>query len=235
MDARSENTLSMFFTTDVKLKDNAALFANIPALANAVARFRGLLTNLKGLVVAQRVSTKGATADKRSALIEMVEAAVAVAGAVAAYASETNNGVLLQKVEVSDSGLRRTRDTEVSAVCQGIHDVATANLAHLADYGVDADVLTDLQGKVGMYDGNISLPTSTKGDKKAAGQALKVTLATTRKVLEGSIDKQMLRFRLSQPDFYNQYRAARVIIDSPGGHKSKNGNGNGNGHTPPQP
>jgi pyridoxine/pyridoxamine 5'-phosphate oxidase len=72
---------------------------------------------------------------------------------------------------------------------------------------------------------------SAKGSKKSAGQSLKSTIVSTRRVLEDSVDKQMLKFRQSQPDFFQSYQAARVTVDNPGGHKSKNGNGN---VTPPQ-
>lgn len=233
MDARSENTLSMFFTTNVALTDNAVLWSDKPAFVRAVTRFREGVTALNGLVQERNASTKPVTADKRAALDALVFRTLTVAGELVAYAAEEDDRELLLQASVTESRLRRTRDTELAASCRGIHQLAQVHLADLVDFEVDAAVLADLLAKIESYEGKIGRPTVAKGNKKAAGQSLKEVVAATRAVLQSSVDKQMLKFRQSQPEFYHRYQASRVIVDSPGGHKHKNGNGNGNGNGSP--
>ena len=45
----------------------------------------------------------------------------------------------------------------------------------------------------------------------------------TNELLKEDLDRLVKMYRMSHPDFYNQYRAARIIHDIGGGHSSKNG------------
>jgi hypothetical protein len=170
---------------------------------------------------------------KRTARESMIVTALEVAGCVFAYAFDQGNADLQAKVNYSETDLLRIRDGEIGPVCQGIHDEAGKIVASLGDYGVDAPLLTDLQDKITAYGGNAGKPRSATGTKKAATTSLDAEIVSTRQVLEAKIDKLAAKFKVSQPDFFNEYTAARVIVDQPGGHKGKNGNGNGK--TPPTP
>jgi hypothetical protein len=235
MNAPQENAVSSFSVIDDVFTKYQAVWSPVVAFAAGVAKFRTSRTNINALIKTQSSSTKGVTLEKRTVREAMIAAALEVAGCVFAYAFDQGDAKLHAKVDYSESDLLRIRDGEIGPVCQGIHDEADAIVASLANYGVDAPLLADLQAKITAYGGNAGKPRSATGSKKAATASLDGEIVSTRRVLESKIDKLATKFKLSQPDFFNEYMAARVIVDQPGGHKPKNGNGNGNGHSTPTP
>jgi hypothetical protein len=232
MNAKQENKVSMYSAVDAVLSENQNVWQTLPAFAAAVTGFRNGVANIQTLAQARNSSTKGVTADKQSKRETMEAAALEVAGAVAAFASDTGNRELQAKADFSDSDLRRARDTEITTICQGIHDEANAVVANLADYGVVAQTLTDLQAKINAYNSSVGKPASAKSNVQAAGASLDSAIADVDKVLDEKLDKLATKFRTSQRGFFDAYSAARSIVDNPGGRKAKP-DGNGNGGTPP--
>ena len=237
MNAKQENKVSTYAGLNVVLAQNEPKWQSLTAFVASVTLFRNGLDNINAIAQTRNSSTKGVTADKQSARDTMTLAALEVAGAVSAYGSDIGSHELQGKVDYTESDLRRTRDSELTTVCQGIHDAAQSVLANLADYGVTAQTLTDLQSKITGYHGTVGKPASVKSVKQAAGTSLDSAIDEVDKVLEEKMDKLMPKFRASEPDFFNAYFAARSIVDNAASRPAKNGNGNGNGgnghDTPP--
>jgi hypothetical protein len=173
---------------------------------------------------------------RRNARNAMTESAVAVAGGVRAYASAKGDAELLAKVDLWPSDFARERDTEVAGLCQGVHDAANSIIALLTDQGLAPADLTDLQDKIDLYSGTVGKPRVARSSNRAAGKLMDAEFAAADKLLEEQLDGLILKFKISQPEFYNAYFAARQIVDNPGGRPDKNGSGNGsNDHQPPMP
>ena len=213
----------MYVAVQVVLEQNQNIWQAVPAFGTAFTGFKNNITNINTLEQARNGSTRGMTADKQAARDAMTGAALEVAGAVAAYATDIGSGELQAKVDYSETDLNRARDTEVGTICQGIVAAANANVAALADFGVTADMLTALKSKIDAYNGTVGKPRSARSNTQAAGTSLEAEFAEADKVLSGKLDNLMVTFRTSQPSFYSAYTAARLIVSSPGGHKGKNG------------
>jgi hypothetical protein len=235
MNADQENSVSSFSAVDDVFKKFVLVWTPVVAFAAGVTKFRSGLAKIKSLIQTQSSSTKGITREKRSALEAMVRASVTVAGCVHAYAFDQGNEALLAKTDYSETDLYRLRDGEVGPVCQGIHDEANALAVSLVDYGLSAPMLTDQQDKIEAYDGNVAKPRSATSSKKSATTTLESEIGSVRDLLDNKMDQMVAGLKTSQPDFFNEYNTARIVVDQPGGHKGKNGNGNGSGgsDTPP--
>lgn len=136
-----------------------------------------------------------------------------IAAAAIAYASQTNNNELLDAVNFSQSELLATRDDLLGDRCQNIHTKANDNIAALAAYGITALMLTDMQNAITAYLAKVPAPSTAKLTKKTATLNLSNLFKATDVILKMQLDKLMLQFKTSHPDFYNNYVAARVIID----------------------
>ncbi len=153
--------------------------------------------------------------------------ALVVAGAVASYAHEAGNHELLVRVDTHLTLLLGGRGQDSLSKCKDIHAAATANLAVLGDSGVTQARLDALQELLTDYEALLPQPRVDISSTKGVGQALDAALDRIEGILNNGLDRLMLQFEDSAPDFYRAYTNARIIIDRPGGH------GNGDSPTPP--
>jgi hypothetical protein len=169
----------------------------------------------------------GTADDKEAARLAMCKAALILAGAVAAYAHEVGNHELLVRVTTTLTALMSRRGQDSYDKCEDILSAATANLTVLADNAVVQADLDNLQSLLDDFDELLPQPRVAIGSLKSTGQALDASLDRIDGILNNGLDNLMLKFEDTNPDFYNDYTNARIIIDRPGGH------GNGDDPTPP--
>lgn len=218
------------------LTENQSLWAATPGIVKVVNQLTTRMGNINALELTRNGGTKGATQAKQDARDAMVADTLVVAGAVSAYADDIGDSELLAKVEYTPTAYDSARDTEVSNLCQGIHDTAAGIVDKLADNKVTADTLKAQQDKIDAYGKLVGKPRATRSNGKAARGVQQGEFAGIDRLLSKQLDGLMTPFKASQPEFFAAYFAARNIVDNPGGHKGKNGNGNGNGNgTPPKP
>jgi len=231
-----ENELSSHVAVENVLNENQSIWQVVPAI---LAAYNALKTHIKAIqdfATAHKRSTKGVTATKRLRRIAMTDTTVEVAGGVRAYASAKSDEELLAKVALLPSDYFRARDTEVAGLCQGVHDAANAIVGSLADQGVTADGLKDLPDKIDEYSETVGKPRSAASNNRAAGKLADAEFEAAEKLLVEQLDGLILKFKTSQPAFYNAYRSARETVNNAAGHNGKNGGKSSTGHdTPPPP
>ena len=229
MTATQNNKLNSYQAVDPVLEDHETTWQALPAFAEAVTEFRDVIPEINGLAQVQ-ANGLGAVEEKQAAFDDMVGAADEVAAATHAYAVKAEDHELAARVDYSRSDIESGRGSEVVTRCRDIHSAATANLASLADYGVTAAKLSALKKKTDTFEGLQPKPRQRIAKRKSATQTLPQRFTTADVILGDRLDKLALQFKDTASDFYNEYHAARSIVDNPGGHKV-----NGNGHGTPTP
>ncbi len=219
----------MYVTVESVLKQNQTIWQAVVAITNAYNALKAHIQSIQDYATSHSSTTKGATASKRAARVTMVDAALEVAGAVRAYASANHDEELRAKAAFQPSNFNRLRDTEVSGFCQSIHDAANDVVGSLGDQGVTAATLTAFQAKIDAYNGAVAKPRTARSSNRAAGALMEAEFEETDKLLEDQLDALVVRFKTTQPAFYQAYVAARSIVDDAAGR-------NGAEETPqPQP
>jgi hypothetical protein len=119
----------------------------------------------------------------------------------------------LAEVDFSPSDLAKGRPGGIVARCTNIASRAPDNLAALADYKITQAKLTALTKKTSAYEGLVSKPRLGVAKKAAANQAVPRLLKQGRNILTRRVDKLMVQFRESAPEFFAEYKTARKIVD----------------------
>ena len=130
---------------------------------------------------------------------------------------------LLSDIFPSDkSTLDKSAVSDLLTAANGISGAAAANSAVLAsDYGVTAVDLTAFTAAIATLDGMKDAPREAVVDRKVATLSLPAAIAYVRKIYRNELDKMMMKFKKTEPDFYGAYFAARIIIDRTGTHAAK--------------
>lgn len=229
MDAPKRNKFAMAQAVNVVLTKKAyqLLWLTIPGfvkLQASLATEIAFITKNAPLTLRRKT---GSAEDKEAARLALCKAALIVAGAVSAYAHEAGNHELLVRVDTTLTLLLGGRGQDSHSKCEDILSAATANLAALGDYAVTQASLDNLQQLLDDYEELLPLPQVAIGSAKGTGQAIDASLDRIDGILNNGLDNLMLKFEDTNPDFFNDYTNARIIIDRPGGH------GNGDNPTPP--
>jgi hypothetical protein len=147
----------------------------------------------------------------------MAEAAATIALAVNAYAKKVKNNDLAAQTNVTASDMTGGRDTAAADTARNVHDVATANLANLAVYGVTAAKLADLKAKIDAYAASITKPRAAVASGRTATRQLAAEFAAADAVLSDQMDALVPQFAAANATFVNDYKNARIIVSAGGG------------------
>ena len=204
----------MFYATQACVNTHNAVWAALVPFANAVTAFDAKIVEIEAEVETQGLGTDGYAIDKGQKKEDMVRKALAIANQTFAYAEDNNEIVLREKMDVSYSDLIAPRDAVVAQKCQGIHDEANAVIASLAAYGVLPADLTALQGAIDKYELVISAPRTAITVRKGATEAIETLIREGTTILKNRMDKLMVEFKGTNPDFYQEYFDARIVVNT---------------------
>lgn len=217
MNTNQEDKLSMYYVvknTAEKYQTTWVTNAVFAATYNLwVAKIPLIETNRD----AQTLETTGITTDKTAKRTAMTEKALFMENRLQSYANVTNNPELLESIQYSASDLKKARDTDVVGICNTILAKVNANAAAIVAYGVTAVMITDLQAAITAYATTLAKPKAAKSQTKTATENLVKLFKEADDLLIKRLDLDIELFKTSKPEFYSQYKTARIIISTGGG------------------
>ena len=216
----NEDRMSMFYALLQVLTKHAAVWTGLIPFKAANDELEANQASLENATQTQESSLKGVALDKRFKKEAMVKKSLEIAQGVFAYAEDMGDVVLRAKVDYSRSDLMHTRDAIIAQTCQNIHDLANGVIASLGAYGLVAADLTTQQGKIDAYTATVGSPRAALTVRKGATAEIDALVKDSMKILNNRMDKLMPEFEVSNPDFFQEYFDARMIVDS-GSEKKK--------------
>ena len=163
---------------------------------------------------AQILETTGITTDKTAKRSNMTDKALFMINRLQSYANVVNNPELLDSIKYSVSDLKKARDTDVIGICNTVLAKANANAAAIATYGVTAVMLTDLQAAIAAYSATLAKPKAAKSQTKTATENITKLFKEADDLLIKRLDLDIELFKTLKPEFYSQYKTARIIIST---------------------
>ncbi|MBP7389350.1 MAG: carboxypeptidase regulatory-like domain-containing protein [Chitinophagales bacterium] len=214
MDSKQEARLSMYDAVISYCDANNPIVSTIPAFENAVDDLRDVFEDIQEAAQAEMQLIEGYAGDKAEQRLELGNLAASIAASVFAYASATGNTVLKEQANYPPSHFTRLKDELLGPACQNVHDLANANLVALADYGITAPNLTDLQTAIDNYGSAVAAPRNAISVRSSKGVLIKDFFKNGDDILKTRMDKLALQFKESNSEFYNAYKSNRVVVDA---------------------
>lgn len=213
MTSRDEAKLSMYRAVSQHCSANATIVnTNLAFKASNISMDAKIATLLTTETSVQK-QTKGVAQDKGTLRATVVQSAFDTASQVYAYANKTKNDTLKQIVNYSITDLERIKDDLLIPTCNNIKKAANDNLAALADYGVTAATLTAFQTDMDNYSISVAKPRLAKTQKTTDNKNVKTTMKEIDNILKEEMDKTVVSFRKTNPDFVTKYKEVRKIVD----------------------
>jgi hypothetical protein len=214
MDIRQTNKSNMYRSVVTVATNHTDLTKSVAAFGRQVTALQTTLYTIDALAQAQEASTKGITLDKTRIADILVNATLAVAGAVAAWASENNNEEVRVKMTFTPSSLKGGLDRQIPTTAKLVADEAAKH--DLTEFGAGPLALEAFNAKITAYHAIMNAPREAVVATSGLTTALEQQFALGDKILKERLDKLMEQFRESQPQFFAEYRGARTIVDRGG-------------------
>ena len=203
----------MYTAAERVLKNNSIKTATIPAFAASYGRLNALLVQITDKDKERMGKTPGKLAAKDEAEDALMTAVIIISSALTAMARNKGNTQLKEAAYVSESHIRHARSSEQINIARLIYDLAKANQPDLVAYAVTETMLDDLQARIAAYDAAVKDLASGMAERSGARTAVSDLFVQADEVIKEEIDPMMQIFRVTDPELYNDYRAARVIKD----------------------
>ncbi|MGD9994154.1 MAG: hypothetical protein AB7S69_12740 [Salinivirgaceae bacterium] len=221
MNKTQNNHLSSYLAIANVLTKYGAKLAIVPALAAVVSRFMALLEELKEVQLIQEGKTTGTTLQKQKEEAEMIEITLRVAAAIYVYATDQKNLELQEEVKVSSWYLKNLGDSSLLNRCNQIHQIASGLDAEaLTPYGILAETISGLRKEIDDFAALIAKPRTQIVARSTATKRLKELFDEINALLRDEMDKLMLVLQGQEPVVYNEYKAARIIVDLRGAYET---------------
>jgi uncharacterized phage infection (PIP) family protein YhgE len=218
------NRTEMFSTVSAYMQTNTSLLSGTPAIGQTVNELNAKITAIAAKMSKQQTPITGAADQKAQVRTELEEKILEIADQLAAFAAAENDMNLGSQVELTLSSLDKMPDDALEETAQRVSTLATANLGELGDYGVIGADVTALDGLKTQFHNVKTTPRTAVAGRAAETSTLPGLITETTSLLRNRLDKQMTKYKKTQPEFYSGYRTARVIVDRGGA---------GGGTTPP--
>lgn len=214
MTSQQENQLSMYYVVQTLCNANNSIWQNNKPFKRSYEEFTVQLPIIAQYRDTQSQNISGLAQNKTDKRKELTEKAYFVANRLQSYATVEKKNELFAKVNYARSVFAKYRDTNLIGLCNTILEQAQSALSDLADYSVNAALLTDLQNAIQAYQDELGKPRHAQINTKTATDTLKQLFTNTNALLTERLDKDVEVFRVSNPDFYKQYFDARRIVQS---------------------
>jgi hypothetical protein len=153
-----------------------------------------------------------ASSDKRATKQALGDQAEFIAGSLSALAMDNDQYDLAVATDLSLTDITRGPDTDVINRCWDIHRLAEENIDLLKDDDVTVADLTGLKQCIEAFEGLQTKPRKTKVRGRAASKKLNSLFGQLTRLLTRRLDKHAAKFKTTAPEFYQAYKAARVVV-----------------------
>ncbi|MEO7934094.1 MAG: hypothetical protein ABIT76_13150 [Chthoniobacterales bacterium] len=218
-----KNKLSMFLAVLGIMQKYNAEWMSLTAFAALVTQLGDLAKSIQDASGVQGTPQTGIAGGKSRKQVEMAELTVSAAGDLHTLAVTEKDDVLAAKADVELTTLLRMEDTLVGPYCRGLYDLCLARAADIALLGTTAADLAELDAAITAYTPLATAPR--QAIVVGAGVTGNILLDTTSgmTLLTKQLDKAMRKFKRKNPEFFNAYTSARIIVDLGGGHADNSG------------
>lgn len=212
MDKRTDARIEAMFQTLDCLKSNNVLWSTMTPFSKGFQNLSNIKDDIVGKCISASLTSKGLSMDKKLRETAMLTNALKVGSAVYEFADDSNDNELKQKVDFKHWQLLKMSDLEKETICREIYNTADASLAAMGtDYIIAQADLVDFDKSINDYALYITKPrqaiVSSSSAKMEVGEMIKNAY-----LIMSKLDRLMVHFETSQPQFYATYFKSRNII-----------------------
>jgi len=213
MNSKNSNTRNMYQILLNLLVLFDLVWSVVPSVASIVTAFRNKVGEIDETAELQQASLNVYKENKEEKKRQMADESLVMRGKVSSLAATEGNTLLLGKMKISYTKLFYAKDTTAIGYAEIIYDSAVAlTPAQKTAAGISDDDITALREKIDVFK-ELPSPIEMRAIKKANTAKLNVLFKEANLILKNSLTGLMFQFKVSNPDFFNQYMNGKSILE----------------------
>jgi hypothetical protein len=213
MNDRQESKLNMFQRVSEVLLNNAETYSKVKKMADSVTKLNNIVFSIRETAQQQaKITIEGYSAEKQKVLENLITYSIKIANAVYVYAFDKDDKILLSSMSINKSMFYRGHANDVFTLARNIATEAKKYMSELKDYGIEEKDFILLDEVISTYENFINRPQIVKEERALYTKNLKELFSEADSILYDQLDKLIVLFKISSPDFYFAYKTARNII-----------------------
>ncbi|MDR1181201.1 MAG: hypothetical protein LBL13_04415, partial [Bacteroidales bacterium] len=195
------------------MEEDQEIFKDVPAVAAIVAELKGDIEIIREVLREHTgVNLPASTLAKRNAEKRMIKSCVKTANILYLIGFISDNTDLITLAGLSDNSFYRITNNAALALARRILNLAKQYAEQLKEYTIDEKEINEMETAIDAFQTVITKPMDTIAGRKQKTTNLVQLFAKLDSTLYDKLDKVMLIFKDSNPDFYNKYRTSRNLI-----------------------
>lgn len=195
---------------------NEKIASSIPKFRESLQILLRIIQEINTTSENQGLNRTGLTLDKEKLKKELIALAVINSNKVSILAKLNKNDTLLKEVKMMESDFARLSGVSVLEKAKIVYDRTEVNLDKLAEQGVTAETQKKFLDTINYFNSLLSMPRSGRAERRRETQKLKVLFASADEQV-AIMDMAAATVKGEYPDFYNEYRSSRVLVDTGSG------------------
>jgi hypothetical protein len=222
MNTREKNKFAMFNAVNAVIGWNQETVNAMPVLAETATKFRHSMADILRRNHEYLFAAEGAVADKNNALNDLIDQVFRIGTAIYALGRKTGNERYKSAGNKSLAELKHMRQTNVELHSSKIAGIVRECAPGLAAYGFTVEGTDAFTKALVNYRERVKSKEIKIATAKAARKTLFESFRKATEILTEDLDTLIELIKPGNPDFYNQYRAARSIRNLGGrAHRNK--------------
>jgi hypothetical protein len=226
MTEKLENKLRMYYSVSSVCDTNTDLWQENEAFKASYAKFQSyipVIQKYRDVLKMENIATDTLKSFDR---VELEEMGFYISGKIIQYAKDSNNEKLLSDMREKRNKLLRSEHIELFAICTSISKEALNYIDRLTDYDISTENINEFQQLTNYFSLNINRVRNSTTKHKSAREIIAKYFRDADEILKERLDSDIEFFKNSDPDFYYQYKSARIVVDIndelPSGSQKKN-------------
>ena len=197
------------------MKDYGTIYNSMLPMNEAVTELKNTIVDIHEAAKEQTaVNVPASTKEKREVEEQMIDRSVRLANALYVIGFKNNNKELTSLLGLSPRRFYRSEDNAKLTLAKYLYDLAQQNSADLMPYGFQPHEINDIGVAIDAYKNIIAKPMSTITVRKQKTTNLRELFANLDSIFYDKLDKLIVLFKESNPDFYGEYRTSRNYINT---------------------
>jgi len=213
MQKRQANRLKMYEAIKALLNNDKECWSDFAPMAKVFEELEALLEEIGRYDQIAITISKGVATGKNAQRTKLIDLTIEMLAMLCALEAQSAEKKIAAKIDYSRTELVKMRDFNLQIVCSGIVTVATNEKERLETFGIDATEIEALKQEVDLFANSVPSVRQAIAERKVANERLKELFAQTDALLKNQLDRLMLRYKQTQPQFYSAYKTSRHVIN----------------------
>lgn len=213
MDKKQRNLFNMMKVVRAWITANLAALNHLPHLVTTFEQFCAGLDKLIALDEGKAIKTQGLSESKANSRARLEKEVLELISILKAYATFSDNVVLLNEIDFTRTQLTKVAETVLLVRSQKVIHAAEAHQTDASEYDLSAERLENTKVAYDDFNTKQSSVREAIVSRKDAGEQLDAQMDELNDILKSKLDVLLDLIENSQPELYNQYQAARIIVD----------------------